>query len=156
MSDIEEYRRTYLAALVAVMSGGNGPSPQLLQESSLSECVDLLLGDLEEQSGGPEFLSQALNAASLLLSQWSDTTHCNTTVSVLRGRLFLRVFACFSKGSDKNCIIQRWCGVLETQRRPEAAEVLRLASADALCVAAVPLMSRGMMEHSGRSTAVIR
>lgn len=89
MSHSVEYRRTFLAALVAVMAGGNSTLPQHLPQSApleepvLPECLDLLLGDLEDQRGGPEFLSQALYAASLLLSQCS---HCR----------FLHVFLCFS------------------------------------------------------------
>ncbi|KAI3372852.1 hypothetical protein L3Q82_023303, partial [Scortum barcoo] len=117
-----EYRRTYLAALVAVMAGADSTLPQHLPQSTsleepvLPDCLDLLLGDLEDQRGGPEFLSQALCAASLLLSRWSDS-------------------------SLKTSMIQRWCSVLECQRSPDAPEVLRMASAEALCVAGVPLMS---------------
>lgn len=79
MSQSVEYRRTYLAALVAVMAGGDSTLlPHLaqsapLEEPILPECLDLFLGDLEDRRGGPEFLSQALYAASLLLSQCSDS-----------------------------------------------------------------------------------
>ncbi|XP_074494084.1 tRNA (32-2'-O)-methyltransferase regulator THADA isoform X3 [Sebastes fasciatus] len=124
LSHSVEYRRTFLAALVAVMAGGNSTLPQHLPQSApleepvLPECLDLLLGDLEDQRGGPEFLSQALYAASLLLSQCS---HCSPKISV----------------------IQRWCRVLECHRSPDVPEVLRMACAGALCVAGVPLMSRG-------------
>lgn len=72
-----EYRRTYLAALAAVTARADPTSPLFylahlppsapLEEPVEPECLDLLLGDLEEQRGGPEFLSQALYAASLLL-----------------------------------------------------------------------------------------
>ncbi|KAA8592239.1 hypothetical protein FQN60_017694 [Etheostoma spectabile] len=126
LSHSVEYRRTYLAALVAVMAGGDStlhqPLPQStpLEEPILSECLDLLLGDLEDQRGGPEFLSQALYAASLLLSQGSDT-------------------------SLKISVLQRWCSVLECHRPPDAPEVLRMACAEALCVAGVPLMSRSTL-----------
>ncbi|XP_070759925.1 tRNA (32-2'-O)-methyltransferase regulator THADA [Enoplosus armatus] len=119
-----EYRRTYLAALVAVMGGGDSTLPQHLPQSApleepvLPECLDLLLRDLEDQQGGPEFLSQALYAASLLLPH-----------------------------SLKISMFQRWCRVLECHRSPDAPEVLRMACAEALCVAAVPLMS-----PRGRST----
>ncbi|XP_073321451.1 tRNA (32-2'-O)-methyltransferase regulator THADA [Pagrus major] len=112
-----EYRRTYLAALAAVM-GSDGDStslPQHLEEPVPPKCLDLLLGDLEDERGGPEFLSQALHAASLLLSQWQDS-------------------------SPKISVVQRWCSVLECQRSPDAPEVLRTACAEALCVAGVPLM----------------
>lgn len=74
-----EYRRTYLAALAAVMARGDSSLPLHLPRSAplvepvLPECLDLLLGDLEAQRGGPEFLSQALYAASLLLPQGSDS-----------------------------------------------------------------------------------
>lgn len=84
LSHSVEYRRTYLAALVAVMAGGDSSLPQHLpqwaplEEPVLPECLDLLLGDLEDQRGGPEFLSQALCAASLLLSQWSDSRFLHT------------------------------------------------------------------------------
>ncbi|XP_070821591.1 tRNA (32-2'-O)-methyltransferase regulator THADA [Chaetodon trifascialis] len=120
LSHSVEYRRTYLAALAAVMAGGESALPQHLpqlaplEEPVLPECLDLLLGDLEDQRGGPEFLSQALCAASLLLSRWPDS-------------------------SLKTSMLQRWCSVLECQRSPDAPEVLRMACAEALCVAGVPL-----------------
>uniref|UniRef100_A0A3B4ZZQ2 Thyroid adenoma-associated protein homolog n=1 Tax=Stegastes partitus TaxID=144197 RepID=A0A3B4ZZQ2_9TELE len=120
--DNVEYRRTYLAALIAVTAGGDSALPQHLlhsappEEPVLPECLDLLLRDLEAQRGGPEFLSQALHAASLLLSQW---THSR--------------------------FLHRWCSVLEYQRVPDAPEALRMACAEALCVAGAPLMNRSTL-----------
>ncbi|KAG7244080.1 hypothetical protein INR49_006242 [Caranx melampygus] len=112
------------------MAGGDSTSPQLppqlapLEEPVLPEFLELLLRDLEEQRGGPESLSQTLCAACLLLSQWSD---CSLQISVL----------------------QRWCSILECHRCPDAPEVLRMATAEALCVAAVPLMSsHSLRKHS--------
>ncbi|XP_029018026.1 thyroid adenoma-associated protein homolog isoform X2 [Betta splendens] len=108
-----QYRRTYLTALVATMARADFASPHpppqsaLLEEPVLPECLDWLLGNLEEQQGGPESLSQALYAASLLLSQWPDS------------RL-------------KASMMQRLCSVLERHRSPEAPEVLRMACAEAL------------------------
>lgn len=78
LSHSVEYRRTYLAALVAVMAAIDSTSvhhlPQTAppEEPVPPECIDLLLGNLEGQKGGPEFLAQSLCVASLLLSQWSD------------------------------------------------------------------------------------
>ncbi|XP_045890923.1 thyroid adenoma-associated protein homolog isoform X2 [Micropterus dolomieu] len=135
LSQSVEYRRTYLAALVAVMAGGDSTLlPHLaqsapLEEPILPECLDLFLGDLEDRRGGPEFLSQALYAASLLLSQCSDS-------------------------SSKISVFQRWCNVLECQRSPDAPELLRMACAEALCVAGVPLMS--LTEHSTLPAIKIR
>ncbi|XP_062273526.1 tRNA (32-2'-O)-methyltransferase regulator THADA [Scomber scombrus] len=137
LSHYVEYRRTYLAALVAVMAGGDFTSPQCppqsapMKESVLLECLDLLLGDLEEQRGGPEFLSQALFASSLLLSQQSDS-------------------------SFKIAMIQRWCSVLECHCSPDATEVLRIACAEALCVAGVSLMSCSLREHNTLPAVMIR
>eukprot|EP00064_Thunnus_orientalis_P006923 superscaffoldBa00000745_g6942 len=137
LSHCVEYHRTYLAALAAVMAGSDSTSPRcppqsaLLEESVLLECLDLLLGDLEEQRGGPEFLSQALYAANLLLSQRSDS-------------------------SFKISMIQRWCSVLECHRSPDATEVLRMACAEALCVAGVSLMSRSPKEHKTLPDIMIR
>lgn len=51
-------------------------------------------------------------------------------------------------------MIHRWCSVLESYRSPDAAEVLRIACADALCVAGVPPMSR--REHNTCSAIVIK
>lgn len=85
-----EYRRSYLTALVAVMAGGNSTLPRHLpqwaplEEPVLPECLDLLLRDLEEQRGGPEFLSQALFAASLLLSQCSDSRFLHVLLSLFQ------------------------------------------------------------------------
>lgn len=157
LSHSVEYRRTYLAALVAVTAGGDSTSPQHLPQSAsleepvLPDCLDLLLEDLEDQRGGPEFLSQALYVASLLLSQWSDSrfdifycccffyqykvTYWNTSTC---SSDFLLIFVQISR---KISVIQRWCSVLECQRSPDAPEVLRMACAEALCVAGVPLMS---------------
>ncbi|KAM4616330.1 tRNA (32-2'-O)-methyltransferase regulator THADA [Polymixia lowei] len=125
LSQCVDYRRTYLAALVAVMTAGGDstftlhPSqPAPLEGPDLLECLELLLGDLEDQRGGPEYLSQALCASSLLLSN-------NLQISVF----------------------QRWCSVLECHRFPEAPEVLRIACAEALCLAGAPLMSQALKEH---------
>ena len=86
-----EYSRTYLTTLIAVMTPGAdhtlsqkpSPSPPL-EGPVLLECVELLLGALEGHRGGPEFLSQALCAASLLLSQRSAYRILHTAlISVL-------------------------------------------------------------------------
>ncbi|KAM4576646.1 tRNA (32-2'-O)-methyltransferase regulator THADA isoform 1-T1 [Odontesthes bonariensis] len=117
-----EYRTTYLAALVVVMTNGSSTLPQRLPhltplgDAFLFECLDLLLTDLEDQKGGPDFLSQALCAASLLLSQFPVSS------------------------SAKISLLQRWCGIVEYQRAPGASEVLRMACGEALCAAGVPLM----------------
>ncbi|XP_029365595.1 thyroid adenoma-associated protein homolog isoform X2 [Echeneis naucrates] len=128
LSHSAEYRRIYLAALVAVMARGDSTSLLLLPRSAPQgepaqlECLELLLVDLEEQRGGPEFLSKALCAASLLLSQLTDY-------------------------SQKMPVLLRWCSVLECQRCPDVPEVLRMASAEALCVAGVPVVSHGFRKH---------
>ncbi|XP_059193716.1 thyroid adenoma-associated protein homolog [Centropristis striata] len=122
LSHSAAYCRTYIEALVAVMARGDSTLPHHLPQSApleepvLPECLDLLLRDLEGQRGGPEFLSQALYAASLLLSQCSHSS--------------LKISMC-----------ERWCTFLECHRSPDAPEVLRMACAEALCVAGVPLMS---------------
>uniref|UniRef100_A0A667ZTH9 Si:ch211-225b11.4 n=1 Tax=Myripristis murdjan TaxID=586833 RepID=A0A667ZTH9_9TELE len=126
LSQCVEYRRSYLAALVAVMAAGGyctspgHPSQSApLEQPALLECLELLLGDLEDQRGGPEFLSLALYAASLLLP------HC-----------------------VKVSMFQRWCCILERHQSPEAPEALRMACAEALCLAGVPLMSQALKEHN--------
>ena len=87
LSHMVEYRRTYLAALIAVMTRGDStilqhlPQSAPLEEAVLPECLDLLLGDLEDQRGGPEFLSNSLCATSLLLSQWSDSRFLHVLLS---------------------------------------------------------------------------
>uniref|UniRef100_A0A3Q4H4T6 Si:ch211-225b11.4 n=1 Tax=Neolamprologus brichardi TaxID=32507 RepID=A0A3Q4H4T6_NEOBR len=133
LSGSVEYCRSYLAALVAVMVRGDTVSSQRvvllapLEEPVLLECLDLLLRDVEDQRGGPEFLSQAFSAASLLLS------HCL-----------------------KISMIQRWCGILECLWAPDVPEVLRIACAEALCVAGAPLMSHTMKEYSTLVPIMIR
>ncbi|KAM6964965.1 tRNA (32-2'-O)-methyltransferase regulator THADA [Aplochiton taeniatus] len=121
--------RAYLAAMEAVMTPQEGdPTPARplsgfpcapLTGSELQECLELLLALLENQRGGPEFLSKALCAASLLLSL-----------------------------SPLCSLSPRWCSVLEVHRAPEAPEALRMACATALCLAGVPLMREGMREQS--------
>ncbi|XP_074526959.1 tRNA (32-2'-O)-methyltransferase regulator THADA isoform X2 [Halichoeres trimaculatus] len=130
LSQNVEYRRAYLTALVAGVDSSslqNLPPSALLEEPVVPDCLDLLLKDLEDQRGGPEYLSQALCAASLLLSQLSDS-------------------------SLKISSLQCWCSILEIQRSPDAPEVLRLACAEALCVAADSLMRK----HSVPSVVMIR
>lgn len=74
-----QYRTTYLTALAAVIGRGYSTVSQHVSESPTLEepvppdSLNLLLGDLEDQRCGSEFLSQALYAASLLLSQWPDS-----------------------------------------------------------------------------------
>ncbi|XP_026199632.1 thyroid adenoma-associated protein homolog isoform X2 [Anabas testudineus] len=137
LSHSVEYRRTYLTAMIAVMAGVDCSSshhlPQLapVEEPVLPECLSLLLGNLEDQQGGPEFLSQALCSAGLLLSRWPDS------------RLKISMF-------------QRLCSILECHRSPEAPEVLRMACAETLCVAGVPLMSHSHRKHSILSAITIR
>ncbi|KAK2837266.1 hypothetical protein Q5P01_014478 [Channa striata] len=137
LSHSVEYRRNYLAALIAVMAGDDYTLPHHFSQSAsieepfLPECLDLLLWNLEDQQGGPEFLSQALYAASLLLSRSSDS----------------RV---------KTSVLQRLCCILECHRSPESPEVLRMACADALCVAGVPLLSHSLSERSPLPAIMIR
>ncbi|XP_047238412.1 thyroid adenoma-associated protein homolog isoform X1 [Girardinichthys multiradiatus] len=132
LGDSVDYRTRYLAALIAVITDGGSALPQPLSNSEpcLSECLHLLLQDLEVQKGGPEFLSQALNAASLLLSQWSNF-------------------------SLKTSILQRWCSVLECQRTPEAPEVLRVMCSEVLCAAGVLLINT-LREHSSLPAIMMR
>ncbi|XP_067376091.1 tRNA (32-2'-O)-methyltransferase regulator THADA isoform X2 [Channa argus] len=137
LSHSVEYRKNYLAALIAVMAKDDYTSPHHLSQSVpleepfLPECLDLLLWNLEEQQGGPEFLSQALYAASLLVSRRSDSRHTTS-------------------------VFQRLCSILECHRSPEVPEVLRMACAEALCVAGVPLMSHSQREHSTLPAIMIR
>ncbi|XP_034152617.1 thyroid adenoma-associated protein homolog isoform X2 [Esox lucius] len=120
-----EYRRTYLSALVEVMTPVSDPTlspelvPSLPEGSAMLECLELLLGALEGCRGGPEFLSQALCAASLLLSQ-----------------------------SFQISLLPRWCSLLEVHRAPEAPQSLRMACAWALCLAGAPLLTPKLRERS--------
>ncbi|XP_072521074.1 tRNA (32-2'-O)-methyltransferase regulator THADA [Salminus brasiliensis] len=101
-----EYKRVFLMALVDVVSPEvTQPGPLLsgLEEAELQECVVLLLEELKGSRGGPELLSQSLCAVSLLLSQSTDLA-----------------------------LLSQWCTLLETHRRAEAPEALRLACAECL------------------------
>lgn len=53
-------------------------------------------------------------------------------------------------------MFQRLCSILECHRSPEAPEVLRMACAETLCVAGVPLMSHSHRKHSILSAITIR
>ncbi|XP_015828497.3 tRNA (32-2'-O)-methyltransferase regulator THADA isoform X1 [Nothobranchius furzeri] len=130
LSNSVEYRTAFLAALARVMADSDSPQRPPQSEPFLAECLDLLLKDLEEQKGGPEFLSQALNASSLLLSRMPNS-------------------------SLKLSGLQRWCGILESQRSPDAPEVLRMACSEALCVAGLPLIS-SMREQNPLSVIIMR
>ncbi|XP_034026181.1 thyroid adenoma-associated protein homolog [Thalassophryne amazonica] len=132
-----EYRRNYLTAMVAVMTEGDWTSLHhpcqslALDVPVLLDCLDLLLVILEDQAGGPEFLSQSLYAASLLLARCSHSSLQSSTC-------------------------QRWCSILEGRRSPVVPEVLRLACAEALCLAGVVLMRLSLTEKSFLLTVKIR
>lgn len=75
-----EYRKIYLAALAATASLIGDSSmcqhfrrPPLHEEPVLADCVSVLLGVLEDQRCGSEFLSEALFTTGLLLSQRPDS-----------------------------------------------------------------------------------
>lgn len=53
-------------------------------------------------------------------------------------------------------VLLRWCSILERHRSPDAPEVLRMACAEALCVAGVPLMSHSLNKHSALPEVMIR
>ncbi|XP_055079941.1 thyroid adenoma-associated protein homolog [Periophthalmus magnuspinnatus] len=118
LSKCVEYRHSYLKALVTLATSGEILQPQLplkttLKEPVLVECVELLLEDVEAQRGGPEFLSEALGAVSLLLR------HCSSFFT-----------------------IERWCKVLEDHCLPHVSEGLRMACAEALTLAGVSLLNQ--------------
>ncbi|KAK0150982.1 Thyroid adenoma-associated [Merluccius polli] len=129
LSDYVEYRRSYLEALVAAMTTRAPPSTSslaphasqadLVEGAELQQCLELLLGDLEAQRGGPELLSQALCAASVLLAN-----------------------------SPQGSALHRWCSILESHCSPGTPEVLRAACAEALCLAGNPLLSLAGTEHT--------
>ncbi|KAJ0041712.1 hypothetical protein NL108_007923, partial [Boleophthalmus pectinirostris] len=126
LSQSVEYRHLYLKALVTLATFGESLLPQLplktsLKEPVLVECVELLLEDLEAQRGGPEFLSDALGAVSLLLC------YCSS----------------FS-------IIERWCKVLEDYCLPHASEGLRMACVEALILAGFKSMRNAILFAFGR------
>ncbi|XP_023821654.1 thyroid adenoma-associated protein homolog [Oryzias latipes] len=129
-----EYRTAYLAALVKVMTaGGSLPQQPVLSTSHvhqpLLQCLELLFMNLEDQKRGPEFLSQALSAAGLLISQCP-------------------------KASVNTSMLQRWCCILECHRAPVVPEVLRVACSEALCVTAAPLMSSMVLKIRLINTAI--
>ncbi|XP_026787175.3 thyroid adenoma-associated protein homolog isoform X1 [Pangasianodon hypophthalmus] len=117
-----EYKGAYLSALVEVMTPDvlsvTQTQPLLfkLKEAELHECIQLLLEDLEGSRGGPELLSQTLGALTLLLSP-----------------------------STNMAVLQRWCVLLETHRRAEAPEALRLACAQALALTGAAVVTSSLM-----------
>ncbi|KAF5901036.1 thyroid adenoma-associated protein isoform X1, partial [Clarias magur] len=116
-----EYKGAYLSALVEVMTPdvSSQTQPQRLlfklEQAELHKCMNLLLEDLEESRGGPELLSQTLCALSLLLSPSTDLA-----------------------------VLQRWCMLLETHRRAEAPEALRLACAQALALTGAAIIANSL------------
>ncbi|XP_062399718.1 uncharacterized protein LOC134089302 isoform X2 [Sardina pilchardus] len=85
----------------------------VLDEAAIQECSEILVRSLEVSDVGTEYLSQALCATSLLLSKSLDCT-----------------------------LFPRWCNILERQMLPNASEALRMACAESLCLAGVPLMCK--------------
>ncbi|XP_065595023.1 tRNA (32-2'-O)-methyltransferase regulator THADA-like [Cyrtonyx montezumae] len=114
----KEFLRLYLEALMHLCR--NCPSwsqeaSQKLQGSALL-CVETLLLMMETEHPGPELLSQALCAASLLLTA--------------------------GFGDEDSLLLQRWCVMLEACGRPVADEVLRLAAACSLQTAGTAVLQR--------------
>ncbi|XP_066509917.1 tRNA (32-2'-O)-methyltransferase regulator THADA-like [Hoplias malabaricus] len=128
-----EYRRAYLASLVEVLSPDvlavTKPGPPLseAEEAGLQHCVEILLDDLQDNRGGPELLSQALCAVSLLLSQSMNLT-----------------------------LLQRWCVLLEKHSHAEATEALRLACAQALSMSGAAVVIRSLRNVPALKTLSIR
>ncbi|KAG5840383.1 hypothetical protein ANANG_G00188220 [Anguilla anguilla] len=119
-----EYRRLYLAALVAVLSPSDPGLPRATpppapRRGTWRSALSCCWGPWSAE-GGPELLSQSLRAVSLLLA------HCSSPAE----------------------LTQRWCGLLEVYRAPEAPEVLRLACAQALRLAGAPVVSGALGGHS--------
>ncbi|XP_026068454.1 thyroid adenoma-associated protein homolog [Carassius auratus] len=118
-----EYRGAFLSALVEVMTPEEDslalprPCPSGFGETWLQECVEVLFADLESDRGGPELISTALCAVSLLLCHSVDSS-----------------------------LLQRWCKLLEKHRCPEAPEALRAACAQALCLCGVHVVTRSLTE----------
>lgn len=118
-----EYRGAFLSALVEVMTPEEDslalprPCPSGFGETWLQECVEVLFTDLESDRGGPELISTALCAVSLLLCHSVDSS-----------------------------LLQRWCKLLEKHRCPEAPEALRAACAQALCLCGVHVVTRSLTE----------
>ncbi|RXN31244.1 thyroid adenoma-associated -like protein [Labeo rohita] len=116
-----EYRGAFLTALVEAMTPDEEslalpcPCPSGFEETWLLECVEVLFTDLESDRGGPELISTALCAVSLLLCHSVDLS-----------------------------LLQRWCKLLEKQRCPEAPEALRTACAQALCLCGVHVVTRSL------------
>lgn len=143
-----EYRKAYLAALAAALFTEDYSTCQSTpqEEPVLPDCVGLLLGDLEDQRCGSEFLSQALFAASLLLSQWPDSRFGFSSASsdpLLSEITFISDTILISASVSQIApALERWCCILESHRTPENPEVLRMACAEAVCVAGVPLSLR--------------
>lgn len=162
-----EYRKTYLSALAAVLFRGDSSICQHLrqspphQEPVLPDCVSLLLGDLEDQRYGSEFLSEALFATGLLLSQWPDSRFGCFYISTqfysqsLPSLMIILIYVFVSLITPA---LKRWCCILENYRTPESPEVLRMACAEALCVPGVSLSlrehSRAFMSRSDPVTSV--
>ncbi|XP_046784345.1 thyroid adenoma-associated protein homolog isoform X3 [Gallus gallus] len=114
----KEFLRLYLEALVHLCRdcpSWSQEASQKLQGSALA-CVETLLLVMEMERPGPELLSQALCAASLLL-----------TVGF---------------GDEDALLVQRWCMMLEACGRPVADEVLRLAAACSLQTAGTEVLRR--------------
>ncbi|XP_021268661.1 thyroid adenoma-associated protein homolog isoform X2 [Numida meleagris] len=114
----KEFLRLYLEALMHLCR--NCPSwsqdaSQKLQGSALV-CVEMLLLVMETEHPGPELLSQALCAASLLLTM--------------------------GFGDKDALLVQRWCVILEACAQPAADEVLRLAAACSLQAAGTKVLQQ--------------
>ncbi|XP_061865677.1 tRNA (32-2'-O)-methyltransferase regulator THADA-like isoform X2 [Colius striatus] len=107
----KEFLRLYLEALLHLYrepSSWTQEASCKLQGSSAA-CLEMLLHMVEAEYPGPDLLSQALCAASLLLAHWV--------------------------GPEDSLLLGRWCAALEDCSR-STSEVLRLAAARSLHTAA--------------------
>ncbi|XP_048100579.1 thyroid adenoma-associated protein homolog isoform X2 [Alosa alosa] len=125
LNEDTEIRVVYLKAFVSVMTGG--VCSLVLEEAAIQECSEILVRSLEVSDGGSEYLSQALCAASLLLSKSLDHT-----------------------------LFPRLCNILQRHMVPNASEALRMACAESLCLAGVPLMCKDQKSNPHKLGLSIR
>ncbi|KAM6246968.1 tRNA (32-2'-O)-methyltransferase regulator THADA-like [Porphyrio hochstetteri] len=117
----KEFLRLYLEALLHLYrdpSLWSQEASHKLQGSSAA-CLEMLLHMVEAECPDPDFVFQALCAASLLLA------HCRF-------------------GDKDSVLVERWCAVLEECSRSATSEVLRLAAALSLQTAGASVVRRSL------------
>uniref|UniRef100_A0A8C4SWM5 Si:ch211-225b11.4 n=1 Tax=Erpetoichthys calabaricus TaxID=27687 RepID=A0A8C4SWM5_ERPCA len=127
------FLKAYLEAFVTVVGEmedvgvSSDSSVHKSTDHELSDCAETLISMLESRLAGPDLLAHALCASSLLLLRRVD-----------------------------DCLLQRWCSVLEEHALPQSFEILRFSAAKSLRFVGVSLLHHFSTTCVSHATLALR